>query len=135
MKIKTKRERERKMSLDDEEWEWDLSAEELDNLERDALLKFATKPPPPTPPPPSHQQQPHSSHFNNSNHYFDRSPSKPIASSYSSNKVFTFYSFHSLYELFSKVLLRSFLLISRVLYFFCLKFIISLTYVSLLGFY
>nr|XP_023884418.1 SWI/SNF-related matrix-associated actin-dependent regulator of chromatin subfamily A-like protein 1 [Quercus suber]POF22608.1 swi/snf-related matrix-associated actin-dependent regulator of chromatin subfamily a-like protein 1 [Quercus suber] len=76
------------MSLDDEEWEWDLSAEELDTLERDALLKFAAKPPPPTPPPPSQQQeQPHSSHFNNNNHYFDRSPSKPIASSYSSNRV------------------------------------------------
>ncbi|KAK4586288.1 hypothetical protein RGQ29_023457 [Quercus rubra] len=76
------------MSLDDEEWEWDLSAEELDNLERDALLKFATKPPPPpTPAPPSHQQQPHSSHFNNNNHYSDRSPSNPIASSFSSNKV------------------------------------------------
>ncbi|XP_050239569.1 uncharacterized protein LOC126688785 isoform X1 [Quercus robur] len=72
------------MSLDDEEWEWDLSAEELDTLERDALLKFAAKPPPPPPPPippppsPSQQQQPHSSHFNNNNHYFDRSPSKPI---------------------------------------------------------
>uniref|UniRef100_A0A7N2LVK7 SWI/SNF-related matrix-associated actin-dependent regulator of chromatin subfamily A-like protein 1 n=1 Tax=Quercus lobata TaxID=97700 RepID=A0A7N2LVK7_QUELO len=80
------------MSLDDEEWEWDLSAEELDTLERDALLKFAAKPPPPpppTPPPPSpsQQQQPHSSHFNNNNHYFDRSPSNPIASSYSSNRV------------------------------------------------
>ncbi|XP_065622936.1 uncharacterized protein LOC111996656 [Quercus suber] len=76
------------MSLDDEEWEWDLSAEELDTLERDALLKFAAKPPPPTPPPPSQQQeQPHSSHFNNNNHYFDRSPSKPIPSSYSSNRV------------------------------------------------
>ncbi|KAK7858125.1 swi/snf-related matrix-associated actin-dependent regulator of chromatin subfamily a-like protein 1 like protein [Quercus suber] len=80
------------MSLDDEEWEWDLSAEELDTLERDALLKFAAKPPPPTPPPPSQQQeQPHSSHFNNNNHYFDRSPSKPIPSSYSSNRLVSDY--------------------------------------------
>lgn len=95
------------MSLDDEEWEWDLSAEELDNLERDALLKFATKPPPPppTPTPPS-QQQPHSSHFNNNNHYSDRfPPTIPIASSsssYSSNKVFTltpFLSFFLFYTL------------------------------------
>ncbi|KAM4127194.1 hypothetical protein ACJW30_02G071800 [Castanea mollissima] len=82
------------MSLDDEEWEWDLSAEELDNLERDALLKFATKPPPPpTPTPPSQQQQqqqqqPHSSHFNSNSHYSDRFPSNPIpSSSSSSNKV------------------------------------------------
>ena len=126
------------MSLDDEEWEWDLSAEELDTLERDALLKFAAKPPPPpTPPPPSpsQQQQPHSSHFNNNNHYFDRSPSNPIASSYSSNRVFIFYSLTLFINFFTKVLLRSFLLISRVLYFFYLKFIISLTYVKLLGFF
>ncbi|XP_075656341.1 uncharacterized protein LOC142626404 isoform X2 [Castanea sativa] len=77
------------MSLDDEEWEWDLSAEELDNLERDALLKFATKPPPPpTPPSQQQQQQPHSSHFNSNSHYSDRFPSNPIPSSYSSsNKV------------------------------------------------
>ena len=62
-------------------------------------------------------------------------PPTPLLLLFLLTRFLPFTLFHSLYKLFTKVLLRSFLLISRVLYFFYLKFIISLTYVKLLGFF